>query len=221
MGLNKRTKKTYLSVSNGRLRRKAEEGEEGATKRTVKRDDGSELVISEMVFDSLSGSLADAKIVKGTYGEQLMLLISDVEEFSIYLSMNSPYASDFIRKFNNIDLSKEVELVPYSFEVDGFTNNGITIYQLVDGDRIKLSNYFINVEADKSGKKKVTYLHGYPKRPEGELDESDAKIYKIQRTKFLKEFFNNEILPKFSEDNPSGYEEPEQEQEVDEDDLPF
>jgi len=149
---------------------------------TVRRDyetaDGKKGTKYELVFKRLEGVIVRIEIFKGDFGKNLLINVEKNDEKAILsLGVASPFGEDFMKKFPNIDLGKEISFEPFSFENDnGKTIKGITLKQ--DGE--KLENHYF----DKENKKAI---NGVPE-PEGDTekyDSDDWKGYFLKVRKFL------------------------------------
>jgi len=191
MGLNTRNSKVYANIlsKDGTIRVRANESEFGGDPTIVKREyelrDGTTGVKYERVYNDLDGIIAGVGFFTGDYGKQLHIIISDKNGDEIILSINlqTNYAEDLMKKLPNIDLSKNVLLNPYSFEVEGKIRKGISVVQ--DGEKVK--SFF----HDAKGKP----LNDFPK-PEGktkEYDSEDWKMYFMKTKKFLQKYIEDNI----------------------------
>lgn len=171
MGLTVSSKgsKTYLTIINGKFAQKAT----AETPNAVARENKNKLTIYEVLYDALEGQIVGLKMESTDYGRQISVEVqSGIDKFHLAIPMESKYFDNFCYKINNVDLNKEVKLVPYSFEPsDGKgRKTGINFYQ---GD-VKVMHYY-TIEDPK----------GKP-FPEGkELSESKWKIYKLQERDWL------------------------------------
>lgn len=174
--LNTNTNKRYYNVltSDGKFHRDAV-GDEKYIIREVEKSDGSKVTKKEVVVDGISGIITNIYIKNTTYGDVIAVCI----DYDTVVNMNiaSPFGRVFMEKVNNIDLSKEVKLLPYSFEnEDGKKLTGLNIYQ---GDK-KIESYYWNAE-----KKEVK--NGMPGwKEEYNTNKAKMKIFFIERDEFLK-----------------------------------
>lgn len=164
-------KKTFINIVGGRFAVKCTADTEGAVKRfsEKKKED-----VYELVYDSLTALIKEMKISKTDYGKFLELTTDDGEQLSI--PVESKYFDAFCSKIGNADLSKDVKIVPFSFESDGKKFIGLNIYQ--DGSKLE---YFYSKEDPK----------GKPYPASDKLDEADWKIFKLQERKFFCEMIEN------------------------------
>ena len=219
MGLIERSDKIdYWGISQGALRKKADEDDPKAIKREYTTKKGEKKVIWEIVCDGISGYIRDVELRDGDFGEQLMVYIDDVDNFALQMSWDSSEAMSFAEKLKGIDISKEVEIKPYYFTPKGRTKaiRGVSVYQ--DGN--KLDNYFVKRDADG---RVVGHIEDFP-TPDGDTDEYDTedwKMYFMQQKKFLRKHVI-EKFPFIDVDEKPKVEKPKKDAPSDEkDDLPF
>lgn len=148
MGLIESTeeqKGRFLSVSNGKLIMKVDEGTAGAKSRINKLGN----TVWEKSYAELSGTLTGVRIEEGTYGEQIILTVDAGQVYNVCISMNSSYARSFFKSFHNIDKNKKLYMAPYSFvNQDGRKLNGITFKQ----DNIKINTNYPEGTPEVNGK---------------------------------------------------------------------
>ena len=186
MGLGKTEKKTYLSIAFGRLRQ-----------RTTKEDTQSELRLGEdgteyyeRVYNFIEGFITNLFYkVHQEYGNSFEVTIDDgKEKFNLSFKENSRYCQDLLTKLPLIDLTKPVMITPFDFVPADKTDNiqGTSIKQ----DGVKIGNFFVQKVDDK-----LNYSHGYP-ATDGKLDTDDFKIHMIKVKKFLRNYTEENIMPK-------------------------
>jgi len=192
MGLIAEDPKTYANIlSDGSIRVKTQETDPLAVKREYETSDGKKGVKFEKVYKKLLGHIRGITFYEGDFGKTLQITINDGSDDDITLttSMNNNFATDIMKKLPNVDLKKEVLLVPFSFEdKNKKTRKGITVYQ--DGEKIK---DFFHDEKNKP-------LNGYPPLTKDikDYDSEDWKVYFIEARKFLQKYIESNILPKLS-----------------------
>ena len=170
----------YSVLSDGKFHTEAGEGAEGSVKREYETSDGKKGVKNEFIVESIQGKMISLNVHESHYGKMIQVTLGDEKE-KIIISLNSEssFGEDFMKKLPLIDVTKEVKLVPYSFEDElGKKRKGVTIYQ--DDEKIP-SNY-----GSKVGEKYVV-TNGYPAIPEGsdKFDTDDWKMYFMTARKFL------------------------------------
>ena len=196
MGLEKRDRSmTYAKIiADGSIRINSAESNPEAVRRDYELRDGTKGTKWELVYDNLRGHINDVEFEDGQFGVQLKLHISDSEGANIILAVPTAgkYADDILKKLPNVDYSKDVNLVPYSFLDDkNKEQKGVSIYQdLGDVKPEKLTNYFYD-SANKKSK------DGYPDFPEDykDFDKDDWKIHFIKCRKFLQKFTEDNVRP--------------------------
>lgn len=164
------TKKIYLSIIGGRFAEKVDKETTGAISRKNKKDE----TVWEIMNDRTSGIIKNMRIESNeSFGKQLILSMEDLgEDYLINIPVESRYFDGFCNKIQSADLSKEIELAPYSFLPSNSENKkvGMNIYQ--GGKKL---DYFFTKENQK----------GKPFPKDEKLDEDDYKIFKIQERKFF------------------------------------
>lgn len=170
----------YASVlADGRIHITVNENTEGAVKREYETSDGKTGSKWELVYSEISGMLSKINFFEGDYGKSLQLTITDGDEKPVVLSLScaSNYGEDAMKKLMNVDMEKEVKIVPYSFTDDkGKSKKGVTIYQ----DDEKIQNYFYDAKKEKN-------VHGYPepKKLKKPLNKDQWKMYFMEVRMFL------------------------------------
>jgi hypothetical protein len=173
--------KTYLKISDGRLRQKVAEGTPGSEARYVEILDDT---VYEMVYKSITGIITGFYINDhDTYGRSYSLQFTnpdnDEEVYVVQFGEKSKYFQSFANKLPFIDLTKPVKLVPFSIarEKSNSKSQGITIIQ----DKEKLADYYKEYDK-KTGK--YTYKNGLEKF--GLDDCEDKEDYQIAMIKVIK-----------------------------------
>jgi len=210
MGLITNESYDYWRISDGMVRKTTTEDDPLAIKRVLKKDDGSEKTMYEQVNKGISGVVDTVEIREGKYGRQLYIGITDgAERFFLQVPWESPYSRTFLERLPAVDMSKDVSIMPYSFEKDGKRRSGVALYQ----DEVKIGSYYKEYSEDFTSTK---HLHGYPQMTDG-MDSDDYKIVGVQQMKFLKEKVVDQF-PFFEKDEPK--KEPTGKSDK-KDDLPF
>jgi len=205
----------YSVLSDGKFHTEATEGAEGSVKREYETSDGKKGVKNEFIVESIQGKMISLNVHESDYGKMIQVTLGDEKE-KIIISLNSAssFGEDFMKKLPLIDVTKEVKLVPYSFEDElGKKRKGVTIYQ--DDEKI-LSNY-----GSKVGEKYVV-TNGYPAIPEGsdKFDTDDWKMYFMTARKFLLvETSKHSLYGAIAKEADKEMDYPEN--EVDPKDIPF
>ena len=164
--------KVYWSVFNGKLSRKAHEGEEGAATRTNKL--GKKVI--EVYRDGLEGVLYDINIDETTFDKTKVkslkiTLTNDGIHHIINFPKESRYFGSFLEKVPNVKDGFNIQVRPYNFEDENEKKIiGVNVFQ----SGVKLASaYKVKVG------EKWTYNHGFPPFPEkwNTLADRDKKIY--------------------------------------------
>lgn len=181
---NSREEQIYASVlADGLIHVAVDKETPGAKLREYETSDGKKGEKWELQYTELDGMIGKLSFFDGDFGKSLQILITDGEEKPVVLSLStaSSYGEDVLKKLPNIDQSRPVRFVPYSFEEGGKRKKGITIWQ----DGKKIQNFFYDAE-----KKEVT--NGYPTAPvpkKGKTISTDEwKVYFGQARLFLVDY---------------------------------
>lgn len=191
MGLIENTHNAeYYSISHGALRKRTTEDDPNAVKRTYEKD-GVEKTTYEIVKKGVTGVINQVFIKDGDYGEQLYIHVIDVaEEFFVQIPWDSKYTRHFLEKLPNVDLSKEVAIIPYDFTKDGKRRVGLSLWKDYDTDvQESIKSYFVEFSED--GKFLGT-KHGYPSG-EKDMSKDEFKMIGLQQLVFLRK----NVLNKF------------------------
>jgi hypothetical protein len=127
--------RTYLSISDGRIAKRVQEGTDGAVKCNSK--DGTK-VWYEKRYPSVTGNIVDAfkRVSEQGYGDQLCIVLKDGDEtFQVQMPWSSRYSSGFFLCMPNINPEKPVTLSPWAKEVDGKKKTMLYIRQ--DKDNVE------------------------------------------------------------------------------------
>ena len=184
MGLSNDNKssKTFLNIVSGKFAHRVPEGTEGAVSRKNKKD----ALVWEKMYDSLSGQISSMKIEKDDYGKHLAIDVkSGIDTFQVQIPVDSKYFDTFCYKINNVDLSKEVKIVPYSFvaQDSGQKKSGLNMYQ---GNN-KIEHYYTK-EDPKDKPVSPTFNGG------DRVDDEEWKIFKLSERKWMMNMISNKSL---------------------------
>lgn len=176
--------KVFWSVFNGKLSRKAHEGEEGAVQRTNKL--GKK--VTEVYRDGLEGLLYDINIDETTFDKtKVKSLKITLTNNGIFHVINFPkesrYFGSFLEKVPNIKGGSDIQIRPYNFEDENEKKIiGVNVFQ--SGN--KLTSGYKTRKGDK-----WTYNNGFPPFPENwnTLAEREKKIYFMD----VDDFWENEV----------------------------
>lgn len=186
--------KPFLTIVQGKLRQKVEEGTPGAVYRTGQTPSGATYSKWEIVFPGWSGIILDIRVFENEFGETCNIEMDDV---IISMPTDSRYFSDIIKKLAGADIQKEVTISPYDFEdKEGKRRSGVTVIQ----DEKKLSDHFANWENGRP-----TYKEGFP-QPDEKMSKDDWKIYFLSVKKFLKNWIETHSINNLGATTIPGFE---------------
>lgn len=224
MGFIERDNKVYAIITaDGALRIPSNEQNPLAEKRVVEKSDKSVVTKWELVKKGYKGTIESITFNEMDFGKMINVAfkLEQGEREQVVLSMNtaSNYASDFMKKLPNVDLTKEISISPFSFNGDNGKNvKGITIWQGEDSNKVKVANFFSD------GK---TNLNGLPSPENGGqgFDKDDWKMYFTTVKKFLVKYTEDNIIPKLNASAMESFINDHQatrvEEEIKVDDIPF
>jgi len=176
-------------LADASIRVKVEEGTPNAVLRDFEDSKGNKGQKWELVYTEIFGIITKIEFRDSDYGKNLNVTLTDKgEDIILSLSTAINFGEDLMKKLPNIDLSKEVKLVPYALtDKNNKDKKGITVYQ--GGNKIK--NYFSTDEL------KPKVCNGYPDAGDNTstFDKEDWKVYFIQCRKFLVKFIEDNIIP--------------------------
>lgn len=166
-----KTRKTYINIVGGRFAVRCDSTTTGAVKRfsEKKKED-----VYELLYDSLTMNIKSIKIEKNDFGKSLVVESSDGELLTI--PVESKYFDSFCSKIGSADLTRNIKIVPFSFEKEGKKYTGVNIWQ--QGEKLP---YYFTAENPK----------GKPFSGAEKLDESDWKIFKLNERKFFCNFIES------------------------------
>jgi hypothetical protein len=122
----------YLTISDGKICRRVQSPTATSKERQTK--DGK--LIHEEQYHGWSGKITDIQTRQTDYGKEWNVTIEDGDtKASLQMKYSSGYASAFLKTLPNVDLSKDVQLMPKSETTDGKTKTTMFIKQ--DGKAIK------------------------------------------------------------------------------------
>lgn len=167
--------KKYLTVlADGKFHQTVPEGTEGAVIREYEDKDEQKKTKTELIFDSVSGSISNISFEDGDFGKNLNIELDG--DGVVSLGTSSSFGEDLMKKLPNINLSKPIKLSPYAFTAEGKSRKGITVYQ----DDEKIESYYFD-------KDKGVAVNGIP-QPQGDTtkyDSDDWKMHFMTVRKFL------------------------------------
>jgi hypothetical protein len=186
---------TYYSIKAGAIVKPANEGDEGAIKRTYTNPStGKTGVVYEYQYSGLVGFIYDIQFKDFEYEDrtfsvlELSIMDKDFDKMKLSIPYPSDFASDFLLKYPNIDYSKEVKLSPYIKKSTNPTKprdiKRMYITQVIDGKETPINFYFKEYVEEK---KRFKNIHGLP-NPENpqDMDTDDWTYYYAKCNKWLK-----------------------------------
>lgn len=207
----KKFDKVFFKIVEGSIRRKVDEGTEGAVVRKWNAG-GKSGTSHEVVLDSLFGRIVGLDFYDGEYeGSKYTTLNITLEDDEgekavLGVGVTSKYAMDIMQKLPNIDLNEAVKIRPYSFTPDGEEKEKIGV-EILQRDPVtgnfteKKSSYFHKWDGKRS-----TLQNGFPDRdkPYDEQTTGEREIYKITRREFLVNYIKTKVAPKLAEVTSDG-----------------
>ena len=200
----------YYTIKEGTFRLKSTKDDPEAKARPYTNPKTKESGTAyERVFKALYGVIEDVSFRETSLPDGTVLrsinidLGEDDNGTSVMVStpQDSRFASDFLKKLPNIDLTKEVRLMPYDFEPkEGPRQVGLAVNHAdPEGNfTIKVMDFFTKME-EKNGEKTYTNLHGFPEATDE--DKSDWPFYFKKVNKFLIKYATEKILPRFAKND--------------------
>ncbi|NCD40912.1 MAG: hypothetical protein EOL88_02350 [Bacteroidia bacterium] len=175
-----KTKKTFVSIIQGKFHIQTDENDPMAIKRDVidKKTGKVSSTKFELVYSQLLCKLQKIDEREGNFGKQLAIYCSD-EKGDIIINMPSgcSYAADFLKRLPNVDLRKNVILSPYSYETkEGKVRQGLGIIQ----DDVVLPNYYY----DPKTKKRINGITEFPEDATS-FESEDWRYFFAKEYKFL------------------------------------
>lgn len=188
---NHDARKFITILADGKFHESVEDGTPGSVVREYEDSKTGEMKQKvELVHESVSGIITNVSFHDGEFGKSIQIELDGDGVVSV--GVTSTFGEDFMKKLPAIKLDKEVKLTPYSFEAEGKTRKGITVYQ--DGEKVESFYY------DKEAKKAI---NGLP-QPEGDTakyDSEDWKMHFMVVRKFLIKQVEALFPPKFEPTN--------------------
>lgn len=224
--LNPDEKRTFLRISEGKIRLRVDKNTEGAVVRSGSVN-GKTYEVYELVYKSVSGYITGININEHPeYGNSIVVTLKDGDDtYALAMGENSKYAQTFIQHLPSVDFTKPVTIRPYQIaQNNGYNNIGVTLWQ----NNKRVPNYYKEYNP-KTGKNKLK--NGMQKFDFSSIEDKDErKIMTIKMIKWLRaellkqiERLNNEYVPD-DDDTSEGLEEDYKSEpitETDSDDLQF
>lgn len=180
-------------------------------------------------------SFRETSLKDGTVLRSININLGENEEDGVAMVVSMPqdsrFSSDFLKKLPNIDLTKEVRLMPYDFEPkQGPRQVGLAVHQQdAEGKFKQKVEDFFTEKIEDGDKTRYLNKHGYPEATD--KDKKDWPFYFKKVNKFLIEYTEENILSKFQKDKTQkigmeegndfeDFEAPAKD-EINPDDIPF
>jgi len=181
-------KAMYLSIIKGNLMQKVQEGTTGANRRTYEIKDPQTQAVTEghkweLQHQDVYGRIVGVEFKDSKYGEQLVLkLWNEQDQITVFVTTaaDGRYGTDFLKKFLEIDLSKEICFNTYDFMPEGSEKKRTGVSVTVDGEKI-YSHYY-----DPKAKKTINGLPPVDETMRKSLGSNYWKIFFITEFAFLK-----------------------------------
>ena len=228
--------KTFINVSGGEFRQShnVDANTPGSEKIVVTNPkDNTSREVSVLRFKYLTGIITSMHIEKNDKINKTILCLDlydadDDETMAIQMGWDSAYARNFVSRLPNVDMTKDVLLMPYSIERDDSPdkfNMGIAIHQKNGPDW------------DFSFKTNIKHLsywtkdtpHDMPQMTDKGID-GDWDVWVIKSTRFLKNYVDVTMQERLGDapakskptviEQDYKHEQP-QHADTEEDDLPF
>jgi len=161
----------YLSVSDGKLVQSVSQ----QTEDSVSRVNKSGKTVHEVFWRDWTGTILGIEKREHPYGEDWCITVHDgTQKAVIKMQVGSRYATEFAKRVPNLDLTKEVRIMPWSL-VDEATQKkktGIALYQ----DGIKVAPYYTKDSAEQMPNLNQVKVSGKMVWDSTDLDEFVAAI---------------------------------------------
>lgn len=207
------TEKPFLTIVQGKLRQKVEQGTPGAVLREGKTPSGESFSKHELVFPGWEGVVLDIRIFESEYGENCNV---EFEDAIISMGTDRNFFTDFVKKFASADSKQPITVSPYDFTAeDGKRKSGLILVQ--NGEKLK--DAFVNWESGKP-----EYSGGFPQPGDG-LDRDGWKMYFIEVKRFCKKWVEehpiNNIAAGKVEEEQEGVINRDEKNDISLGDIPF
>ena len=210
MGLHsEKDQKRYLTIlADGKFHERVDEDTEGAKVRVIEGKDGEEdREVHELTYPGITAMVKKIKFFEGDYGTNIQVDMEDEDDnqFCVSLQCASNYGERFMEVLPNLDLTKEVELLPYSFKPRGQAEKvrGLTIKQ----DDEKIESAF----ATKDGEDWEVHIKGFPMPdPKKKYNSEKWKTFFASRREWVMDYLLSADLVLAADAEDSAEDEPEE-----------
>lgn len=120
----------YYNVTNGKIVKSYGKTEPDGIATTPRVNKNGETVY-EQNYDYISGKISNCRVDShDEYGDSIKLTLTDSEDVELSIKFDSSYGRSFLFKLNNIDVSNDVKITPYSFtNKEGKGVTGLNVHQ--------------------------------------------------------------------------------------------
>jgi hypothetical protein len=156
----------YFTVSDGQLVKRVKEPTALSRPRTNKNG----ATVHEERYKSLSGRLVKSELRESQYGKDWSFTIAhEGGRYVVQMPHGSRYATDFAKRFPNIELTAEIKMQPWMLidEASGKKRAGVSIYQ---GGQ-KIEPFYTRDSAEQMPQLKQVKVSGKMVWDSTELDE--------------------------------------------------
>ncbi len=177
MALENRVEGNFITILGGKFCQRVQAGTPGSKERVNKVGK----TVHEKFYDSFTGKLVGIKTQDGEYGKSWIFSFKDGGEiYNLQLSYSNSFATAFLKMLPNVDLSKEMKVMPSTKVGDDGKNK---------------SSLFINQDG-------VALKHAYTREnPNGMPDMKQIVVKGVtvwddtDRLVFLENMVNEKIIP--------------------------
>lgn len=205
----------YFYVVGGTFKTKGNASDDGVEERVNKNG----VTVFEKPYKALFGRIEGISIFDGDFGKIINIKLDENEDGQtpvLSFNVESGDGKDIMEKLPAVNFSEDVKIMPYRFTPEGESKekSGISVYQKdADGKYTnKITNFFL---VDKKP------LHGYPTIEWDKASETDRKIFFIKRNEFLLNYFTENVIAKFSENQKTEAPLEYPEEDIKPEDIPF
>ena len=204
MGFIERDNKIFAKITaDGIVRIPTSETDPEAVTREVELSDGAKKTYHELEKKGIQGKIESIEFKETDYGKMLNITFALEEgqrnQIVLGLSAGNNFATSFMERLPNLDLSREISLSPWAMEKNGKSTKGMVVWQTPkDAEegtaKVKVPSFFKTPYVEGTRSK---LLNNYP-APEGDgkgFDKDDWKMYFTTVKKFLIKFTEENIIP--------------------------
>lgn len=193
MALYNTSRKTYLTVYDGKFTRRVEEGTIGAVSRMTQPKKGEGKMVHELYFSNLSGKITDIYTRDGAYGKTWNIDINDgTEKYSLQFGYSDGLAIAFLKMLPNVNLDEDV-VFSISKKFDPKDNKEKTSLFLNQNNE-PIKHAFTMALPNGLPEMKMVVVNG------------EEKWDSTERLAFLQNMVDTQILPKLNREPSTGSE---------------